>query len=353
MALARVRITALRCLTQVELALDTRRNFIFGPNGAGKTSILEGVFLLGRGRSFRTRQTRRLVQRGQDGFAVFGEVPGNAGHRRLGVSFTAGHLTKRIDGQDATGMAALAEILPVHSLDPSSHQLVEGAPSERRRFLDWGVFHVEHAYLDSWKRYRRILSQRNAALKAGATATALRSWTMALLESGAAVDASRRSYVSLLAPLVTEFGQQLLDQPLSIEYRPGWVKGQTFEAGVAAAERRDLMSRTTEVGPHRADLEIQLAGRRLQDEASRGQQKLAAAAMVLAQLAVGSTQQASPVLLVDDPAAELDALSLGRLLDLLERVPAQIVLTALSAEHLSPIPGYPVFHVEQGAVRGV
>ena len=309
--------------------------------------------MLGRGRSFRTRQTGRLVQRGEDRFAVYGEVHTRVGQRRLGVSFTAGHLTKRIDGQDAAGMAMLAEILPVHSLDPSSHQLVEGAPSERRRFLDWGVFHVEHSYLDSWKRYRRILSQRNAALKTGAAGPALRSWTTALLESGAAVDASRRSYVSLLAPLVAEFGQQLLDQPLSIEYRPGWAKGQTFEAAVEAAERRDVASRTTEVGPHRADLEIQLAGRRLQDEASRGQQKLAAAAMVLAQLAAGSLEENPRVLLVDDPAAELDVRSLGRLLELLERLPAQLVLTALSAEQLPPTPGYPVFHVERGTVRGV
>lgn len=353
MALSRVRITALRCLAHVELELDVRRNFIFGPNGAGKTSILEGVFLLGRGRSFRTRQTGRLVRRGEDGFAVYGEAQTSTGQRRLGVSFTAGHLTKRIDGQDATGMAALAEILPVHSLDPSSHQLVEGAPTERRRFLDWGVFHVEHTYLDSWKRYRRILSQRNAALKAGAAAPAVRSWTTALLESGAAVDASRRSYVSLLAPLVAEFGLQLLDQPLSIEYRPGWPRGQTFEAAIDAADRRDLGTRTTEVGPHRADLEIQLAGRRLQDEASRGQQKLAAAAMVLAQLAAGGSEQGPRVLLVDDPAAELDTRSLSRLLELLERLPAQLVLTALSSKQLPPTPGFPVFHVERGTIRGV
>ena len=293
------------------------------------------------------------MRRGEDGFAVYGEVQTSVGQRRLGVSFTAGHLTKRIDGQDAAGMARLAEILPIHSLDPSSHHLVEGAPSERRRFLDWGVFHVEHTYLDAWKRYRRILSQRNAALKAGAAGPALRLWTTALLESGAAVDASRRSYISLLAPLVAEFGQQLLDQPLSIEYRPGWVKGQTFEAAVEASERRDLASRTTEVGPHRAELEIQLAGRRLQDEASRGQQKLAAAAMVLAQLAAGSPQRSAGVLLVDDPAAELDVHSLGRLLELLEQLPAQLVLTALSAEQLPPPPGYPVFHVERGTVRGV
>jgi DNA replication and repair protein RecF len=340
-------------LTNVELALDQERNFLFGPNGAGKTSILEGIFMLGRGRSFRTRQTRRLVQNGQAGFSVYGETDAGSGGRRLGVSFEAGHLQKRIDGQDAAGMAALAEILPVHALGPGSHQLVEGAPSERRRYLDWGVFHVEHSYLDAWKRYRRVLSQRNGALKGGSSNAALRSWSGALLESGSAVDASRRAYVSQLAPLVAEFGHHLLNQALSIEYRAGWAAGETLEAALAASERRDVVSGTTQVGPHRADLELQLAGRRLQDEASRGQQKLAAAALILAQLVAGRTDRPPGILLVDDPAAELDAGSLRRLLELLERLPAQLVLTALSSDQLPPTPGHAVFHVEQGAIRGV
>ena len=77
-------------------------------------------------------------------------------------------------------MAQLAELLPVHAIDPSMHALVEGGPSERRRFLDWGVFHVEPRYLDAWKRYRRVLSQRNAALKRAASGAELRPWSMAL-----------------------------------------------------------------------------------------------------------------------------------------------------------------------------
>src|SRR5262249_26886293 len=159
-----------------------------------------------------------------------------------------------------------------------------------------------------------VLSQRNGALKSGASGAALRSWTAALLESGAAVDASRRAYVTRLTPFIAEFGQHLLDRPLSIEYRPGWPQGQTLEAAVAAGERRDVMSGTTQLGPHRADLEVHMAGHRLQDEASRGQQKLAAAALILAQLAAGRVEQARGTLLVDDPAAELDAGALRRLL---------------------------------------
>ena len=168
MPLSRVRITTLRCLREVELELDPSRNYIFGPNGAGKTSLREGLFVLGRGRSFRTRQMRRLVRHGADGFAVFGVADVDGAERRLGVAYRAGRLEKKIDGQPAVGMAQLDALLPVHAIDPSTHAIVEGGPSERRRFLDWGVFHVEPTYLDAWKGYRRVLSQRNAALKRGA-----------------------------------------------------------------------------------------------------------------------------------------------------------------------------------------
>jgi DNA replication and repair protein RecF len=209
--LSRLRITSLRCLDEAELELHPERNYIFGPNGAGKTSILEGIFVLGRGRSFRTRQMRRLVQHGADGFAVFGEVVIDGALRRLGVAYRTGRLEKRMDGEPASSMAELAAWLPVHAIDPSMHALVEGGPSERRRFLDWGVFHVEPRYLGDWKRYRRVLSQRNAALKRGADSAELRSWSIALAEAGVAIDDSRRRYLARLAPYVAGLGGRLLE----------------------------------------------------------------------------------------------------------------------------------------------
>jgi DNA replication and repair protein RecF len=353
-ALSRIRITALRCLEAAELDLDPRRNYIFGPNGAGKTSLLEAMFVLGRGRSFRTRQIRRLVQRGAEGFAVFGTVNGGAEGRvrRVGVSYAAGRLEKKIDGEAAAGMAELAAILPVHAIDPSVHALVEGGPSERRRFLDWGVFHVEPTYLDAWKRYRRALSQRNAALKG--RGGDLRPWSVAVAEAGIAVEASRKLYVDALAPEVARFGEALLARPLALEYRRGWSNDLALLEALAVAEPRDRVTATTEVGPHRAELVLRLDERRVQDEASRGQQKLVAAALILAQVAVESAARPGrSVLVVDDPAAELDAWSLGRLLGAMADLPVQLVFTALAPEYLPPPPGFPVFHVEHGRVRAV
>jgi DNA replication and repair protein RecF len=350
--LSRVRLTSLRCLRDAEVELDPRRSYIFGPNGAGKTSLLEGVFVLGRGRSFRTRQMRRLVRHGADGFAVFGEVDVDGIGRRLGVAYRAGRLEKKVDGQPAVGMAQLAALLPVHAIDPSMHAIVEGGPSERRRFLDWGVFHVEPGYLDAWKSYRRVLSQRNAALKRSAVPAELKPWSIALADAGALVDESRRRYLDRLAPFVTEFGQRLLDRPLSLDYRRGWPADALLTDVLAAGDARDRQNGSTEAGPHRAEIVLRLDGRRVQDEASRGQQKLTAAALILSQVAVESRERPHhSVVLVDDPAAELDAQSLQRLLAALNDLPAQLVFTALTPEHLVPDPTYPTFHVERGAVR--
>lgn len=353
MPLSRVRIAALRCLRDVELNLDPSRNYIFGPNGAGKTSLLEGMFVLGRGRSFRTRQIRRLVRHGEDGFAVFGIV-GGAAVRQLGVAYRDGHLEKKVDGKPAAGMAELAEILPVHALDPSMHGLVEGGPSERRRFLDWGVFHVEHSYLEAWKRYRRVLSQRNAALKRAGSAAEIEPWSSDLVATALVVERARGRYVSELAAQVGTVGQRLLERPLTLEYRRGWPDDEDFAESLGRTTAQDREHGTTTTGPHRAELVLRLDGRRVQDEASRGQQKLTAAALILAQVAVESAARPlGSLVVVDDPAAELDGTALERLLAAMADLPAQLVFTALTPRQLPVTPGRPVFHVEQGEVRTV
>jgi DNA replication and repair protein RecF len=246
----------------------------------------------------------------------------------------------------------LAELFPVHAIDPGIHELIQGTPSDRRRFLDWGVFHVEHGYLDGWRQYRRILGQRNAALKARATGAELDAWDDALLAAAARVHGSRDRYVKQLAPLVGRCGEALLGQALTLDYRPGWVAADSLAVALAACRDRDVQIGSTEAGPHRADLVVQLDARPAQNEASRGQQKLAAAALILGQVAVYAERVGVPgTLLVDAPAAELDAGALQRLLRELERTPSQLLITGLDRSQMPVQPGFPVFHVERGKVE--
>jgi DNA replication and repair protein RecF len=352
--LRRLRISAFRCLQEVEIDLDPSRNYFFGANGAGKTSLLEAIFLLGRGRSFRTRQARTLVRYGESGLSVYGDVDDGGRVRRLGTAFTDRRLERRVDGAAANG-AAVAEVLAVQAIGPDSHRLIEGGPSERRRFLDWGVFHVEHSYLEAWQRYRRVLGQRNAALQRGGDAAAeLRVWTQSLAEAGEQVDRFRREYVGQLAGYASEHAEALLGQGFTVEYRRGWRADLDLAAALDASAARDRALGHTEPGPHRADLVLQMAGHRLQDEASRGQQKLAAAALVLAQESVVAAGAAGrSVLLVDDPAAELDRAAFERLLRRLGATRSQLFFTGLTPLDAANDAAATVFHVERGQVHAL
>ena len=348
MPLERVRIAGFRCLDEVDLELDPDRNYLYGRNGAGKTSVLEAIYLLGRGRSFRTRQNRRLIQHGSQGFSVFGEYSSEGGRRRMGVALDSSGLTTRLDGEPAAGMSALAAVLPVHVIEPTMHRLIEGGPSERRRFLDWGVFHVEPSYLDNWRRYRRILGQRNAALKQGQD---LSVWQAPFLEAANLVDAARNRYEVALNDALAGLGETLLGSAIDIDYRSGWAEGSLLSEALLETEKKDRSFGLTHIGPHRADLRVCLGARGVREEISRGQQKLVAASLILAQIRVfAKTHGDGGVLLVDDPAAELDGSALDALLGTLDGLPAQLILTGLSETSLKPKKTAPVFSIEQGKV---
>lgn len=358
MSLRRLGIENVRCIEDAQLVFGPGRNFIIGANGAGKTTILECIHLLGRGRSFRTREIRKLVRRGAEELSVFGELAGAEGGgsvaHRLGVGFGRGRLRTRVDRAAAESLAELARLFPVHVIDPRLHQLIEAGPSERRRFVDAGVFHVEHDYLACWRSYRRLLGQRNAALKTGQTEGQIAVWTTPLAEAGARVDRLRRDYLQGFGATFRETGLRLLRVPLSCAYSPGWRRELALGEALERSLDRDRATGYTQVGPHRADIDIRLDNGRVRDVASRGQQKLVAAALVLGQVIEFERRTGrTGTLLIDDPAAELDEGALQRLLTEARRSKSQCVISGLRLDSLDASAGDPVFHVEQGKVQAV
>jgi DNA replication and repair protein RecF len=165
MSLDALVIEDFRCVARAELELDSRCNLISGANASGKTSLLEAIFVLGRGRSFRTARTEILIRNGAEAFTLAGKVAGAGRIRPLGMRLGRDGMEARVSGRPVSGLAELATVLPAQAIDPEVHRLVEGGPQERRRFVDWGVFHVEPSFVDHWRRYQRALRQRNAALR--------------------------------------------------------------------------------------------------------------------------------------------------------------------------------------------
>lgn len=352
MPLGSFRAERFRCLASVELELDPSANLFIGPNASGKTSLLEAAFFLSRGRSFRTRRRDALITQGQDNFLLAGQVRGPAGPVPLGVRATRAGTEWRVAGAIASGIADLAEQFPAQVIDPEVHKLLEEGPGRRRRFLDWGVFHVEHAFLPTWRRYHQALRQRNAALKQDAGDDALAAWEVELAESGEGLAAQRNAYLARLAAPLAAIGDALLGQPITLVHQPGWDADRPLLEALAGDRRRDRRYKATQFGPHRGDTVVQVGARPVKDHVSRGQQKLVAAGLMLAQLQIQEQEKPGrSALLLDDPAAELDGENLARLMKLVREVPAQLWVTALKPEIAGVVRDAAVFHVKHGEVR--
>src|ERR1700722_17499486 len=224
MPLRRVQVTDFRCLQSAAFDLDPQFTLISGPNASGKTSLLEALYVLGRGRSFRTRRLEHLIRQGSERFVFFGEVDAFGRRVSLGVEGSATGVRAKLDGAKAASLAELATLLPVQIIDPEIHRLIEEGPSRRRRFLDWGVFPVEPRFVDDWQRFQQVLKQRNAALKARQPRQVIAAWDGDLVRHGELLAAARSSYVELLAGHAVGVTRNLLGMELSLGYRTGWAR---------------------------------------------------------------------------------------------------------------------------------
>lgn len=354
MSLDRMTVQDFRCIAEADLEFDSRCNLVSGANASGKTSLLEAIFFLGRGRSFRTPRNETLIRKGADDLLLTGRLGVSAGGvRPVGIRYGRDGFEAKAGGVRLNSLAELATVLPVQAIDPEVHRLVEEGPQERRRYLDWGVFHVEPTFVDHWRRYQRALKQRNAALRGQMPDNLVRAWDAELSQSGELLAQSRRDYFESLRPTVAEMGARLLGSPVDLGLSDGWAAGTPLASAIEQSWARDRERGTTHVGPHRADLSIRVGGDQARHRVSRGQQKLTAAAMLLGQLQCDALRGSpTAALLVDDPAAELDAANLERLINAVLALPAQLFVTALdpSVPALDRLPAARRFHVEHGKI---
>lgn len=354
MRIKSLKINNLRNIGEADIVAHPVLNLLLGDNGAGKTSVLEALIVLAKGRSFRSPRIASLIGPEGSALRVVAEIEADDGHaHRLGLERSRSGWRARRDGEAVQRFSTLGHDLPLVLMEPDSHELVAGAPETRRRHLDWGVFHVEPRFLDTWRRYERALRQRNAALRRG-EAELLDALDPQLLETGQALGAQRRDQAQHLAErldaLLPELGPEL--PTITVDYHPGHAEAG-FARDLAAHRKRDLERRQTQVGPHRADLVLRTDPGLARDRLSRGEQKVLAAALVLAQAELLAEGGKAPVLLLDDLASELDLGHQARVLGWgLERGWQTWVTGTGRLESLRErAPEHAVFHVEHGNIE--
>lgn len=360
MRVTRLDLRNLRRFDAATLAPGPRINLLVGANGVGKTSVLEALHLMAYGRSFRGRVRDGLVRAGADALEVFVEwdersAAGGSRTRRAGLRHSGHDWAGRLDGETVSQLGDLCAALAVVSFEPGSHALVTGGGEARRRYLDWGLFHVEPGFLPLWRRYSRALKQRNALLKTRSPSTAqLDAWEHELAEAGEQLDRHRSAYLQLLEPHFQQLAAGLAPMlgDTALQYQPGWRREELSLAdALLLARERDLASGHTSLGPHRADWRIEYGLVPGREALSRGQAKLAALSALLAQ-ALHHVEQTLdwPVIVLDDLASELDRAHQQRVLERLAATEAQVFISGTEAPAALDRMTLPtrLFHVEHG-----
>lgn len=360
MRVTRLRISNLRRLGEVELEPGSGLNFLVGDNGAGKTSVLEALHLMAYGRSFRGRVRDGLVRTGAEALEIYLEwsLRNRDQGRRAGLRHYGARWEGRLDGEPVAQMGDLCAALAVVTFEPGSHALVGGGAEPRRRFMDWGLFHVEQDFLPLWRRYARALRQRNVLLKQGAPGSELEVWDRELVAAGEPMTALRQSYVEGLDSPLGATSARIAPSlgGSALQFAPGWRSDAMplADALLLARERDRAMGHTT-VGPHRADWRISFGALAEGEALSRGQAKLAALSCLLAQARdLAGRLGEWPIMALDDLASELDPGHRGRVIGMLLDSGAQGFITGTEAPAGHDVGGDArarLFHVEQGRLR--
>lgn len=359
-------ITGVRNLKPLRLHFSPGFNAFYGENGSGKTSLLEAIYVLGVGRSFRTSLLQQVVSFADSNYVVSGLLVDDLLDDGV-ISFRAGTEKKKdnskalfLKNSEKSTIGEIAKLLPLLLINSTSFDLIDGGPSFRRAFIDFGMFHVEHFFLDVFHKFKRCLAQRNAELKADIALSQKRkqveAWNEAFIATAEKINAARKEFILDFSEIFNELisGWKYYDH-VAFQYKQGWDDDVPLKKALDDSFMLDLMSGHTSRGPHRGELEIFVDGVIAKNILSRGQQKIFACAMILAK-AVFLQKRAGidSIFLVDDLNSELDQASFRLIVDKLAEIGGQVFITGIEKQPLLNVIrellssfDTKLFHVEQ------
>lgn len=314
-------------------------NFFVGDNGSGKSSLLEAIFLLGHGKSYRTSKVDNLAHYDESNFVVSIKDDNNL---QLGLSkdFVSGITTIKVNGERHARLSVLVQNIAVQIVTPESFKLFFGGPKERRRFIDLGMFHVKHNFSGQWRDFSKVLKQRNACIKNNVDNVSFSYWTDLFCQHSNTVAEIRNEYFNQLKEELSVWLSILLPEvkdKISVEYHKGWSRKKPLADILKANFERELSYGYSLYGAHKFDVKFMLAKQALDNQLSRGQQKLFLLALTFAQAKlISKVKRVKPILLIDDIGAELDNSSRTALSTAINNIDCQVVITAIDESVLEP-----------------
>lgn len=357
MAIQKLKTKTFRNLKNVHLIPGERFNVLLGANGSGKTSVLEAIYVLGYGRSFRCSNLQAAIGYEEPSFLSCVQLKEpNRQPFYLGMSKEKDKRAQvKLSGQKIRSLSELSSQMPALFISPDSFALLVDGPEKRRRFVDWGTFHSEPGFSVAWQNFSKVLKQRNAALKAGSVRD-LMAWDNEWIKCAETISKMRKSYLAKLMPCFNRVLKSLAPlEGLRIDFWQGWSELEPLKEALERQRSSELRVGHSLVGPQRADLQISLYDYPAAQLLSRGQQKMLVCALFLAQGKVlTETLQKECIYLVDDLSSELDENHRAKFLAHINDMGVQCFITGIEQSLLLPlVKDYPhkAYDVKGGEIK--
>ncbi|MES9927618.1 MAG: DNA replication/repair protein RecF [Candidatus Thiodiazotropha sp. 6PDIVS] len=353
MHLVKLKINNLRNIKSAEIHPGSKINFILGNNGAGKTTLLESIYLLARAKSFRQSKNRNLISDTESELIIYAEIErDNATQNRIGLSKRKDKTSVRKDGKKIVRLSDLANNIPLTIITPNIQRIVEEGPAHRRKLLNWGLFHVEQSYGKLAQRYKKTIDQRNSALSKNRKELPI--WTKQLAVIGEELNQLQQTYLLKWNNCLNKITKHhSYEQKFKLEMVNGWKRGMSLLEALEEQTSSDMERGFTTAGPHRLDIRITVEDRLTKNYFSRGQNKILALNMMLAQaMLLKEENREAPILLVDDFQSELDSDHYNQVLELMSHINVQTFITSLDSRTCDHFTDDEVnmFHVEHGSI---
>jgi DNA replication and repair protein RecF len=343
-----LKVNYVRNISNIYLDPAAGLNLIVGPNASGKTSLLEAIHLLARARSFRTPRIKEVIQWQQETLQVIARVSREGmASVSTGIEKSYGSTVIRYKGEPLKTVSEQANNIPLVIITPDTHLLVTGAPKDRRRWLDWAMFHVEPLYIKVWRNYHKALRNRNRLLKYGGNEKELVGWENIMSAAANSLDEFRQRFIKELQKQLSRATEGAFLTTPTLSFNKGCPDETSFEEYLKTDRGKDRQLGFTKHGPHKADVHFWDGDSLLSQTYSRGQVKRFVTALLVAQANTHeSISGDKPVFLIDDYTAELDSHGRKELLRLMCVYGGQIFLT--STEIDEDLDNVTLFHVERG-----
>jgi len=356
MRLDSLTIRQVRNLSDVSITPNPEVNIIYGANASGKTAILESIYLLSKARSFRTAHIKEVIQHKQEDLTVSALI--NTQENKTvstGLRKSGKETEIRYNGERVKAVSEQAKNVVVQTANPENTTLLTGSPKDRRKWIDWALFHVEHDYLQVWHSYHRALRNRNALLRRGAKEDEYYVWESTMANTAKDLKSRWQKYLDCLQKYYQETAAQHACAGVTFSARKDKQKNDEFLEHLQTTRSSDIKAGFTQQGPHKADFDFKIEGKHIGTIFSRGQIKLFIILLSIAQAKLLKNERGvTPIFLADDLTAELDKKTVNMLLDLLYEERMQLFITTTDpGEIIKTNQESSLFHVEQGHVKNV